>query len=135
MIRARVDLELAAHCAAELRLGEHADNGLLDETIGGPVEDLTDSAGLQATRESGVVVSVLALQLVAADGNLLSVDDDNEVTTVDVRRVGGLVLATQQVRCLNGKTAEHHVSGVDDVPRVGHISGLRGVRRHRSSSS
>ncbi len=62
-----------------------------------------------------MVVNVLALQLVAADGNLLCVDDDNEVTTVDVRRVGGLVLATQQVRCLNGKTAEHHVSGVDDV--------------------
>ncbi len=50
VIRARVNLELAAHCAAELRLGEHADNGLLDETIGSPVEDLTDSAGLQATR-------------------------------------------------------------------------------------
>ncbi len=45
------------------------------------------------------------------------------------------MLAAEQVGCLHGKATEHHVSGVDDVPGTGHVSGLRGIRRHRTSSS
>ena len=133
VIRACVDLQLAGDGAAELVLREHADDGLLHEAVGGPLEDLADGAGPQATRVSGVVVQELAVALVAADRDLVGVDDDDEVAAVNVRRKGRLVLAAQQGSHVGGQTAQDDVSRVDDVPGVLEVTGLRGVRTHGRS--
>ena len=58
------------------------------------------------------------------------VDDDDEVTTVDVRGEGGLVLAAQQRGDLDGQTAQDDVLGVDDVPLTVQVSRLRAERAH-----
>ena len=70
------------------------------------------------------------LQLVAADGDLVGVDDDDEVAAIDIGRERRLVLAAQQLGCFDGEPAEHHVRGVDDVPRTRGVTRLRRVRRH-----
>ncbi|GGF32398.1 hypothetical protein GCM10007298_30330 [Williamsia phyllosphaerae] len=41
------------------------------------------------------------------------------------------MLAAQQRGDLHGEAAEHHVGGVDDVPRVRDVTGLGGIGGHR----
>jgi hypothetical protein len=48
--------------------------------------------------------------------HLVGVDDDDEVTSVDVRRVDRLVLAPQKGGGGGGETAQDNVLSVDDVP-------------------
>jgi hypothetical protein len=68
--------------------------------------------------------------LVAGQGDLGGVDDDDEVATVDVRREGGLVLAAEQRRNGHGEATEHDVGGIDHMPVPGDLARLRAVRRH-----
>jgi len=71
-----------------------------------------------------VAVGHLGGQLVTGQGDLLGVDDDDEVTGVGVRREDRLVLAAQQVGGGDGETAEDDVLGVDDMPLPGDVTGL-----------
>jgi hypothetical protein len=87
----------------------------------------------KTTRVTGVGVGKLLLALVAGEGDLAGVDDDDEVTSVDVRREGGLVLATEQGRHVGGEAAQDDVGRVDDVPVTLDVAGLRGVRTHGRS--
>ena len=73
--------------------------------------------------------------LVAREGNPGSVDDDHEVTTIDVRRVGRLVLAAQQRGDLGGQTTEDNVFSIDHMPVPGEIARLWGVRGHSNFHS
>src|SRR5690606_23572097 len=84
---------------------------------------------------AGVAVSQLVLPLVAGEGNLLRVDDDDEVTGVNVRSEDRLVLTAKQRRSLRGKPAEDDVLRVDDMPAALHIAGLRAVGAHGSRPS
>jgi hypothetical protein len=77
-----------------------------------------------------VPVGLLLLTLVAGQGDLLGVDDDDEVTGVDVRGEGRLVLAAQQRGRLRRETPEDDVTRVDDVPATNDVAGLGGVRAH-----
>jgi hypothetical protein len=56
-------------------------------------------------REAGVAVDGRLRRLVAGHRHLTGVDDDDEVTGVEVRRVVRLVLAAQQLRRLAGQPA------------------------------
>ena len=90
------------------------------------LEQLADRGGGQAARVAGVAVGHLGGQLVAGQGDLLGVDDDDEVAGVDVRGEGRLVLAAQQGRGLDGEAAEDDVGGVDDVPLALDVSRASG---------
>src|SRR5690606_21801974 len=58
------------------------------------------------------------------------VDDDDEVTGVDVRGERRLVFATQQRGGLAGQAAEDDVGGVDDEPLAGDVARLGSVGTH-----
>src|SRR5262249_52134898 len=68
-------------------------------------------------------------------GDLVGVDDDDEVTAVDVGGERRLVLAAQQVGCRDGKAAKHHVRGVDDVPRPRGVTRLGRIGGHSAYHS
>ena len=69
-------------------------------------------------------------RLLPDSGDLVGVDDDDEVTGVDVGGEDRLVLAAQQVRGLDRQAAEADVGGVDDVPLTLDVAGLGAVRAH-----
>src|SRR5947209_5746526 len=89
--RTGIDLELAQRLAAERVLGEHPLNRLLDgpRRVLGHHVLVTDRS--EAARVTGVPVGLLVLKLGTAEGDLLRVDHDDEVTRVDVRSENGLV--------------------------------------------
>src|SRR6188768_359458 len=130
----RVDLELLDDLSTQLVLGEHAPDGLLDDLASVLVEQLPDRGGGEAPRVARVAVGELVGQLVAGQGDLLGVDDDDEVTGVDVRRVDRLVLAAQQVGTLDREPAQDDVGRVDDVPGALDVSGPGAVGAHESDS-
>src|SRR6478736_1244312 len=130
-----VDLELGELLAGQRVLREHAADGLLDGLLGALGEQLGVGGRPQTTREAGVAVGLLLLELGAGEGDLVGVDDDDEVTGVDVRRELRLVLAPEQDSGLARETAEHDVGRVDDVPRASDLAGLRGVRAQWSLPS
>src|SRR5690348_15377363 len=98
MIGTRVDLELREELAAEDVLREHALHGLLDRELGLANEKLAVRLFAEATRLAAVTNVLLLLELAARELDLARVDDDDEVTGVDVRGEGRLVLAAEDHR-------------------------------------
>ena len=130
MVGAGVDLELGGLLAAEAGVGKHPLHRLLDDLLRPGGQHVGERAGLEPTGVAGVVVVDDLLRLRAGQHDLLGVDDDDEVTGVDVRGEVRLVLAAQEHRDLRSETPEHHVRGVDDVPGALDIGGLGLVRAH-----
>src|SRR5207237_9087678 len=79
----------------------------------------------QAARIAGMTVIELVVELVAGDGDLLGVDDHDEVAGVDVRRVLRLRLAAQRVGDLGRQATEGLALGVNDVPAARDLARLR----------
>ena len=134
MIRPDVDPQLLLDLMAELGVRDHAEDRLLDDPVGVLLHLVTECTRPQTAGETRVAVGELLLEFVAADGDLVCVDAADALATVDSRRECRLVLATQQIRCCDGEPAEHHVRGVDDVPRTCGVTRLRRVRRHSATS-
>src|SRR5699024_11073755 len=110
-----VDLQLLHLGTSETILRNHTGDSLLDCTLGVGGQELGVVDALEAAGVSGVAVSALPLELRHGQRDLVGVDDDDEVTGVDIRSKGGLVLAAQEACNLRSKATEHLVSGVDDV--------------------
>ena len=75
------------------------------------VAGLLETAGV-----TGVGAVVLLGELVAGENGVLRVDDDDEVTAVNVRRVVNLALAAQQVGGESGGLAQGLAGRVENVP-------------------
>src|SRR4051812_46036795 len=106
MLRRRVHAELAEYCIAEITAGDHAADGALDHLgrltlakIGGVALD-------DPTGPTGVIVVHLGFFFVAGELDLVSVDHDDEVAGVDVRREDRLVLAAKHAGNAGGETAQ-----------------------------
>lgn len=127
MLRTSVDLEVLELLGSQLVLGQHTLNSLLNGANRVGLQQFSVVDRLEATGVTGVAVGPLLLQLGTGQGNLLSVDDDDGVTHVNVGCEGGLVLAAQQDCGLACETAENNIRGIDDVPLALVIAGLRSV--------
>src|SRR5438477_536383 len=97
MLGTGVDLELRQLAARQLVLGEHPLDGQADHLGRAPVELLAERAAREAAGIAGVPVVALLVELRARRHDLLGVDDDHEVASIDVRRVLRLALAAQRV--------------------------------------
>src|SRR5436309_1462338 len=127
---AGVDFQLGELLPCEAVLREHALDRLAEHLGRAAVELLAERALAQAAREARVAVVELLVELLAGDGDLLGVDDDDEVAGVDVRRVLGLVLAAERVGDLRRETPERLPFGIDEVPAAGDLARLCGPGLH-----
>ena len=64
----------------------------------------------------------------ASDAQFGCVDDDDEVTGIDVGRVNGLVFAAQSESHFTGNSSEDLVGRVNHKPLVHHVSGFGAER-------
>src|SRR5690349_17393715 len=138
MIVPRVDLELPQLLGSEAVVGQHALDGPADDLLRPAGEEVTQGLLLEAAGIPAVALVQLRLELVPGHGDPGGVQDDDVVAAVHVGRIGGLVLALEDVRDPRREAAERLVRRVDDVPASLDLAlprriGLR-VRAHSSSS-
>src|SRR4051812_27270239 len=133
VLRAGVHLRLGELLAAQGRLGDHPTDGLLDRPLRMLVEQLHVADRAQTARVARVPVRALLLALRTREGDLAGVDDDDEVTGVDVRGEDRLVLAAEERRDVGGESPEDDVGGVDHVPAPLDIGGGGGGGGHKRS--
>ena len=104
---------------------QHALDRELDSTLGVLVEQLLQARGLQIAQVARVVVIELVGHLLTGHSNLASVDDHDVIAGVDVRRVGGFVLAAQTHGGAGKEPSERLVGRVDQVPITTYRSRIR----------
>ena len=90
---------------------------------------LLDTAG-----EAGVPVIGLVLALGTAEGDLLTVDDDDIIAAIHGRSEGWLVLAAQAIGNDSGQTANDQTFGVDQHPILRDVLGFRRIGFHMDYS-
>jgi len=95
MVGTGVDLKMAQEVAGEAVAGEHASDGQLDDSAGLALEHIAEGGLLEPAHIAGVAVVYLIVELLAGYADLLRVDDDYEVSHVQVGGVGRLMLAHQ----------------------------------------
>src|SRR4029453_2104569 len=75
---------------------DHALDRLLHHALGKTaLEDLLGGTLLDAADEAGVLVVHLLVALATGEHDMRGVDDDDVVAAIDMRRIGGKVLAAQ----------------------------------------
>src|SRR5450756_335072 len=116
MVRPAVDLELAIHGVAKLRLRQHASNRLFDKPYRALFSDLFRPLFAQAALVTAVIAIELLLFLAPGQLHLCGVDHDDMVAGVQERRVDRLVFALEQLRGNRRDPPENLVPGVDHVP-------------------
>jgi hypothetical protein len=123
-------LELLDHLLPEEALREHAADRQLEDDLRLLLQEVGEGALFQAAGRPGVVAVDLLRRLLAGDANAAAIGDDNEVTGIDVRRVGRLGLAHEDLCDLRGETAQDLVLRVDVDPTT-HAHSLFGSRHGR----
>ena len=122
MLGAGVDLELAAQLLlGERGLGQHAEDGLLDDAVRVLGEQVARGREALVAHVAGVREVLLLVSLRPGELDLGGVDHDDEVAAVHVRREGRLVLAADELGHGAGQPAERHAGGVDHMPVVADV--------------
>ena len=125
-----IDLELAELGAAEAGLRDHTPDCALDEQDRTTLADDAWSLDFLATDIAGETGVNLGSLLGAGKDNLVSIDDDDKVTGINVGGENWLVLATEEARSLNSDLAEDLALGVDHIPLALDFMRLGGKRLH-----
>src|SRR5262249_39711847 len=68
--------------------------------------------------------------LVPGEDHLVSINDNNTVTGIDMRSVAGFMLPTQNLRNFSGQAPHDLVLGIDNIPLANHIFFPNGNRMH-----
>ena len=102
MSGACVNLQTGCSLGTEGVVGQHALHSQLHCLLGTGSHQGLVLNGLQTADVAGMVMIVLILQLVAGEDSLISVDDDDEFTAVNVGGELRAMLATQNVGSSNG---------------------------------
>src|SRR6188474_1115036 len=128
-----VHLEFLDHGVAERALGQHALDGFFQSAAGVLGLHVAEVGGSDAAWISGMAIVDLVGRLGAGDAQLGCIDDDDEVTGIDVRRINGLVFAAQTESNFAGYSSEDLVGRVNHKPLVRHVSGFCAERFHEFS--
>ena len=130
MFRTTIDLQLAIDRAAKTVMRDHSLDGALNKEFGTALTALTEGLGFVSADETGEAhVGLLGL-LLTADLDVRRIDDDDEITGVNMGGENGLVLATKQIGCLHGDMAEVLVFGIDHPPVAFYLGGFSGKSTH-----
>src|SRR5262245_60963703 len=135
MVGAGVDLQLAKLLGAEAGVREHALDRPPDDLLGSALEQPPERLLLEALRVAAVADVGLRVVLGGGDRDLLRVEDDHVVATVEVRRPGRLVLAFEDTGDTRGEATERLARRIHDEPLSLDLALSRGVRLvvHHSS--
>src|ERR1019366_2932911 len=137
MIRAGVDLQLAELLGAEAVVRQHAFDRPADDFLRAALEEVAEGLLLVALGVAAMADVELRLELVAADRDPGSIEDDHVVPRIEVRSIGRLVLAYEDMGDPRCEAAERFIRRIDDVPASVDLALTRrvGLRGHDAPSS
>ena len=119
MLVVSIDVKLLDHLTAKRSFRKHAPNGAFHHFDRVFLEHDAGGTGAETTIVSrNVVVVFLGLRMVAGEFHFRGIDDDDVVTAIKGRSVGGLVLAHEDDRDFGSQAAERDVGSINDVPIV-----------------
>ena len=116
MVSVRVHLQLLDNPASETVVRQHAFDGVFDHIPRIALHQIFEHAGLGAAGIAGMREIRLLLETLARDANLIRVDDDHEITRVDMRRKDRLVLSAKYACDVRREPTKDKSVGVDDIP-------------------
>lgn len=119
MLGASVDFKFFDHRAAKFVTWKHALDCVFDNEFGLFGAHFAHAGVAFATHPARVKHVVFVSVLLASDLDLLGIDDDDEVTSVRVRRVGRLMATTEHVGNFYGYAAKCLIGSIDDEPGFG----------------
>jgi hypothetical protein len=117
--------------AAKFGVRNHPANRALDEQLRMTRPPCFDVLRFVATHETGKAHESFLVFLLAGEPHFFGVDDDDEITGIDVRRVDRLFFAAQQIGGFHGDATQDLVLGVNDPPFAWNFGGFCGKRFHR----
>ena len=113
---AGVDLEFAVEGATEAVVGDHATDGMFDEEFWTALAASAEGFGFVTTDEAREAHVGFCDFFFSTDGDFGGVDDNDEVSGVNVRSEDGFVFSAKEVGCFDGNAAERLAGGVNDPP-------------------
>ena len=128
MLSVLVDMQAGHSVLADGVLGQHTLDSQLHGVVGASSHHVASLGLLQVTNPASNTIVLLLLQLLAGQNSLIGVDDDDEITAVNVGGEISLVLAAQDVSSDNSGTAQGLASCIDDIPLA-----LQGLLLQQSS--
>src|SRR5713101_2086070 len=123
-----VDTKSLQHVGAQGVVLQHSTNRVRDWKRRVELLRLAERPRPKSARVPRIPGVLLAQELGAADLDLGSVDHDHVVAGVQVRREGGLVLATQDLGHAARQAAQNLIRGIDHKPIALQIRGFRRPR-------
>lgn len=130
MSLAGIDVELAELATAKAGFGKHSPDGALDEKHGTPLANDAWSLDFLATDVAGEAGINFGRFLGAGEDDLVRIDDDDEVTGVNMGGENRLVLAAKEACSLHSDLAEDLALGIDHIPLALYFVRLGGKRLH-----
>src|SRR3989475_10283193 len=131
MLGTGVHLQHLLHVLARQRgLGQHAPDRLLDHALGMLAEHFLHWRKPFVAHVPRVPEVALLFDLAARQLHLLGVDDDDEITAVDVRRERRLVFAPQDLGDAAGPPAQRLARRADQAPATRRVLRLRSIGLH-----
>src|SRR5690606_2510895 len=131
MVRTAVDVEMRHLATAKRARRNHPLHSQFKNTLRETAFENPLRAGfLDAAGMTRVAVITFVVILVAGELHLAGIDDDYMVSTIEMGRVGRLVLAAQTVRNKGCETANDDAFGVDHDPLLLDLGGFRGIGLH-----
>src|SRR5262245_9147412 len=130
MLSLRVDLQLAPHRFAKLRLGQHAAHGFFEEPDGVLLADVLRPLLPQAPLVAAVIAVKLLVFLAAGETHARRVDDHDVITRIQVGRVRRLVLSLEEASGLRRDSADDLAVGINHMPLPDNCPGGGNKRTH-----
>ena len=126
MFAAGIHLQVAKLGSAQTGARQHAFHSLFYDKFGFLAQIIGRSCIALSTWITGVTRIHFVRHLFTRELHLVSVDDDDVVTAVNVRSEVGLVLTTQDFGHLRSESAHHRVRSIDQNPLFGDRCGVGG---------
>ncbi len=116
MASTSIDLETATLCATLACVRNHTTDSKLKNHLGVLLAELGGSGDDLIADVACVACVDLGAFLIASEHDLISVDHDDVIATVNVGREDRLVLTTEKLCCFDCDLTEHLIGGVDHIP-------------------
>ncbi len=134
MLSTAINFQLFDHGVAQGTLGQHAFNRFFQRAawvFGLHIAEIGLANTAWITR---VAVVDLVEVFIARYADFGRVDDDNEITCIDVRGLNGYVFTTQAGGYFAGNATQYLIGGINHKPLMNHLCGFSASSAHSEFS-